>query len=171
MGRDMMVAKMAGRGGSTELVRFRRSTASLDTTALRELALKIIAHHAGPNAGPKALAAAAGRIFDDLDRVVAPLIGHVGVDSMTARALHLTALEYPCVVLKRDHDEADRPFAQALVCLEQQDAAVATAAAAAVFATFTGLLGAFIGEPLTARLLRKAWPDAFSDTPTEEMRP
>lgn len=166
-----MAAKMAARGGSTEPVRSRRSTASLDTTALRELALKIIAHHAGPNAGPKALAAAAGRVFDDLDRVVAPLIGHVGVDSMTGRALHLTAREHPCVLLKRGHDGTDRPFAQVLVCLEQQDAAGATAAAAAVFATFTELLGTFIGEPLTARLLRKAWPDAFSDTTTEEMRP
>lgn len=162
---------MAARGGSTEPVPSRRSTASLDNTALHELALKIIAQHAGPNAGPKALAAAAGRIFEDLDRVVAPLIGHLGVDSLTGRALHLAAREYPCLVTKREGDEADRPFAQVLVCLEQEDAAVATAAVAAVFATFTWLLGTFIGEPLTARLLRKAWPDAFSDTTTEEMRP
>ena len=34
--------------------------------------------------------------------------------------------------------------------------------------TFTGLLVTFIGEPLTAGLLRKAWPDAFSDASTEE---
>jgi hypothetical protein len=37
-----------------------------------------------------------------------------------------------------------------------------------VFATLTGLLVTFIGEPLTARLLRKAWPDAFADANTEE---
>jgi hypothetical protein len=30
------------------------------------------------------------------------------------------------------------------------------------------LLVTFIGEPLTARLLRQAWPDAFSDASTEE---
>ena len=148
-----------------------RTATPLDTAALRELALKILARQAGPNASPKALAAAAGRIFDDLDRVVAPLIGHLGVDSLTGRALHLAARDYPCLIVKREGDEADRAFAQVLVCLEQQDAAVATAAAAAVFATFAGLLGTFIGESLTARLLRKAWPDAFTETTTEEMRP
>jgi hypothetical protein len=52
--------------------------------------------------------------------------------------------------------------------LERQDPAVATEAAATVFATFTGLLVTFIGEPLTARLLRKAWPDALSDAIAEE---
>jgi hypothetical protein len=65
-------------------------------------------------------------------------------------------------------EQAEGPFAQVIVCLERQDAAVATEAAGAVFATFTGLLVTFIGEPLTAGLLRKAWPDAFSDARTEE---
>ena len=161
---------MSGRGDRAESVRSRRSPASLDSAALRELALQIIARHAGPHATPKAIAAAAGRIFDDLDRVVAPLIGHLGVESLTGRALHLAAREYPCLVITREGDEADRAFAQVIVGLEQQDADVATAAAAAVLATFTGLLGAFIGEPLTARLLRKAWPDAFADPTTEEIK-
>jgi hypothetical protein len=155
---------MTDRGGPTEPARSARGATPSGSAAQRELALKVIAHYAGTDAGSEAVAAAAGRIFEDLDRVVSPLIGHLGVDSLTGRALHLAALEYPCVVTKRGPDQADRPFAQVLVCLEQQEAADATAAAAAVFATFTGLLGTFIGEPLTARLLRKAWPDAFSGT-------
>jgi hypothetical protein len=130
----------------------------------------MIAQYAGPDAGPEALAAAAGRIFNDLDRAVSPLIGQVGVDSLTGRALHLAAREYPCVVTPQEPDQADRPFAQVLVCLEQQQAADATAAASAVFATFIELLGNFIGEPLTSRLLRKAWPDAFPTTTTEELK-
>ena len=141
---------------------------SFTNTALRELALNVIAQYAGPGAGPKALAAAAGRIYEDLDRVAAPLIGHLGVDALIGRALHLAGAEYPCLVTTRERDHDDRPFAQVLVCLEQQDAAVATAAAGAFFATFTGLLGTFIGEGLTSRLLRRAWPDALSDTATEE---
>jgi hypothetical protein len=46
--------------------------------------------------------------------------------------------------------------------------AVAVEAAGAVFATFAGLLITFIGEHLTASLLRKAWPGAFSDAGAEE---
>jgi hypothetical protein len=140
----------------------------LADAAMRDLSLKVIAQYAGPFAGPKALAAATGRIYEDLDRVVAPLIGHLGVDALTSRALHLAAAEYPCLVSTREPDQPDRPFAQILVCLEQQDAAVATAAAGAFFAAFTGLLGTFIGESLTSRLLRRAWPDGLPDTATEE---
>ena len=140
---------------------------ALGNAALRQLALKVLAQHAGSAAGAEALAAAARRAYDDLARVSAPLIGQVGVDALTGRALHLAQREYPWLVT-REPEHAEGPFAQVIVCLERQDPAVAIEAAGAVFATFTGLLVTFIGEPLTAGLLRKAWPDAFSDASTEE---
>ena len=136
--------------------------------ALRQLALKVLAQHAGSAAGAEAVAAAARRAYDDLARVSAPLIGQVGVDALTGRAVHLARREYPWLVDTREPEQAEEPFAQVIVCLERQDPAVATEAVGAVFATFTELLVTFIGEPLTAGLLRKAWPDAFSDASAEE---
>ena len=136
--------------------------------ALRQLALKVLAQHAGSAASAETLAAAAHRAYEDLARVSVPLIGQVGVDALTGRALHLAQREYPWLVDTREPKQAKEPFAQVIFCLERQDPAVATEAAWAVFAIFTGLLVTFIGEPLTARLLRKAWPDAFSDATTEE---
>jgi len=65
---------------------------------------------------------------------------------------------------------SEQPFAEVISRLARQEPAVATEAAGALFATFTGLLVTFIGEPLTARLLRKAWPDALSGAETEETR-
>ena len=145
---------------------------ALGDAALRQLALKVLAQHAGPAAGAEALAVAAHRAYDDLARVSAPLIGQVGVDALTGRALHLSQREYPWLDRTREAtprpEQAEGPFAQIVFSLEQQDPAVATEAAGAVFATFTGLLVTFIGEPLTAGLLRKAWPDAFSDASTVE---
>jgi hypothetical protein len=141
---------------------------ALGNAALRQLALKVLAQHAGPAAGAEALAVAARRAYDDLARVSAPLIGQVGVDALTGRALHLAQREYPWLVPTRKPEQAEEPFAQIIVCLGRQDPAVATEAAGAVFATLTGLLVTFIGEPLTAGLLRKAWPDAFPDASTEE---
>ena len=140
----------------------------LGNAALRQLALKVLAQHAGPAAGSEAFAAAARRAYDDLARVSAPLIGQVGVEALTGRALHLAHREYPWLLHTREPGQAEGPFAQVIVCLERQDPAVATEAAGAVFATFTGLLVTFIGEPLTAGLLRKAWPAAFSEASTEE---
>jgi hypothetical protein len=141
---------------------------ALGNAALRRLALKVLAQRAGPDADAEGLATAARRAYDDLARVSAPLIGQVGVDALTGRALHLVQREYPWLVHTRQPEQAAGPFAPVSVCLERQDAAVATEAAGAVFATFTGLLVTFIGEPLTAGLLRKAWPDAFPDASTEE---
>jgi hypothetical protein len=140
---------------------------ALGNASLRHLALKVLAQHAGSAAGADALGAAARRAYDDLARVSAPLIGQAGVNALTGRALHLAQREYSWLVPTREPEQAEGPFAQAIACLERQDPAVATEAAGAVFATLTGLLVTFIGEPLTARLLRKAWPGAFSDS-TEE---
>ena len=140
---------------------------ALENAALRQLALKRLAQ-AGPVANTDALTAVARRAYDELARVSAPLIGQVGVDALTGRALHLAQRQYPWLVQTLEPGQADGPFVQVILGLKRQDPAVATEAAGAVFATLTGLLVAFIGEPLTVGLLRKAWPDAFSGASTEE---
>ena len=81
---------------------------ALGNAALRQLALKVLAQHAGSAAGAEALAAAAHRAYDDLARVSAPLIGQVGVDALTGRALHLAQREYPWLVHTREPEQADR---------------------------------------------------------------
>ena len=136
--------------------------------ALRQLALKVVTQHAGRAAGAEALAAAAHRAYDDLARVSAPLIGQVGVDALTGRALHLAQREYPWLVYAREPGQPEGPFARVTSSLGRQDPAVAADAAGAVLATFTGLLVTFIGEPLTEGLLRKAWPAVFSNARMEE---
>ena len=141
---------------------------ALEDPALRQLALKVLAQRAGSAAGAAALAAAAQRAYDDLAQVSAPLIGQVGVDALTGRTLYLAQRQYSWLVHTREPEQWKGPFAQIVFCLERQDPAVATEAAGAVLTILTGLLVTFIGEPLTARLLRKAWPDAFSDASIEE---
>jgi hypothetical protein len=141
---------------------------ALENPALRQLTQKALAQRAGSAAGSGALAAAAQRAYDDLAQVSAPLIGQVGVDALTGRTLYLAQRKYPWLIHTREPDQWKGPFAQIVFCLERQDPAVATEAAGVVLTTLTGLLVTFIGEPLTARLLRKAWPDAFSDTSIEE---
>ena len=143
---------------------------AFEHAALRQLALKVMAQRAGPAAGAEALLAAAQRAYDDLALVSAPLIGQVGVDALTGRAVHLAQREYPWLVDTCEPEQADGPFAPVKTCLEQQDPVVAIECVGAVLATFTGLLVTFIGEPLTAGILRKAWPGAFSDAPTSDAR-
>ena len=143
-------------------------TAQLGSQALRQLALNALAQRAGSAAGAAALAAAAQRAYEDLARESAPLIGDVGINALTGRTLYLAQRQYPWLAHTREPDKWSGPFDQIVFCLERQDPAVATEAAGAVLTTLAGLLVTFIGEPLTAHLLRKAWPDAFSDASIEE---
>lgn len=129
---------------------------------LHQLALAALAGPAGEAPGADALVVAAARAYGDLVRVSAPLIGHVGVAALTGRAAQLAQREHPLLGRTNDPPDAERTFDHVIACLKGQDPAAATDAAAAVFATFFGLLVDFIGEPLTAGLLRKAWPHAVA---------
>jgi hypothetical protein len=138
--------------------------------ALRQLALRMLAHRTALDrpAGAEAIAAAADRAYEDLARVVAPIIGDIGVNALTNRALHLAEGEYTWLRPARERTPAEEGFAHVSGALKAQDAAVATEAAATVFARFLGLLATFIGEPLAMRLARQAWPDALPSAHAEE---
>lgn len=139
-----------------------------EDAAQRQIARKALAHRMGSAAGARAVAEAAQRAYDDLVLVSIPLIGQVGSDALTGRALYLAQRKYPWLVDTREPNNWVGPFAQIIFCLERQTPSVATEAAETVFALLAGLLVTFIGEPLTARLLQDAWPDAFTDARTEE---
>ena len=123
----------------------------------------MIARRAGSSAADAtAVAAAARRAYDDLAAALVPLISQAGLDALVARALHLAAREYPS-----DHAGEEQPaeaFGRVSLWLERQDRTAAVDAAAAMFGKFAALLAALIGEPLTTRYLRKAWPDGFAET-------
>jgi hypothetical protein len=136
--------------------------------ALRQLALNVLAERTGSAAGSEVLAAATRRTYDDLARVSSLLIGQVGIDALAARAVHLAQQEHPWLADSSRPQRRNDPFAGVVVGVAGQDPAVATEGAAAVFAMLAGLLITFIGEPLTAGVLRKAWPEAFPDVQSEE---
>src|SRR5438093_11677039 len=107
---------------------------ALGHAPLRQLALKVLAQHAGTTAGAEAVAAAAQRAYDHLARVSAPLIGQVGVDTLTTRALHLAQRQYPQFAQTRDGnpscvegtpespppEQRETPFGQFILRLERQ---------------------------------------------------
>jgi len=133
---------------------------------LRPVAMSVLTRRAGSSADAAVVAAAARRAYDDLAGVVVPLIGQVGVDALTARASHLAQRQYSWG--QTEEKQGAGPFGHVGLWLERQDSAVATEAAAEVLSTLGGLLVTFIGQPLTMRLLRKAWPDGFPDVSSQE---
>jgi hypothetical protein len=137
---------------------------------LRQAIQHELTREVGTHADAKALAAAAVRVYDTLAGQLALLIGDGGVRALTARSLHLVQREFPWLAEAQEADSSKGPFPQVGFRLERQEPAVATEAAVALLATLGGLLEALIGEALTMRVLRAAWPSAFPDETQQETR-
>lgn len=135
---------------------------------LRPALRRVLTQNAGTGADAQAIAAAALRAYERLAQELAPLIGAAGVNAVCARSVHLTQQEFSWLAPARSAEPRDTPFTHVRVLLERQDPALATDAAIAVLATFGELLASFIGNSLTTRLLREAWPDGFSDDTAQE---
>jgi hypothetical protein len=129
---------------------------------------RMLARDAGAGANPPAIAEAARRLCERFAEQLTPLIGDAGVAAIWARSLHLTQRKVRGLVPVRASTQGDAPFALLQQSLEQQEPTAATEAAVAVLATASELLALFIGEGLTTRLLREAWPDDFAGDTTEE---
>jgi hypothetical protein len=141
----------------------------MTTAARRERAFRrLLAREAGTDADPRIIAAAARRLCERFAHQVTPLIGDAGVAAICARSLHLAQRRFSPVAPSPASDQADGPFARLQASLERQEPAVATQLAVAMITTVGDLMASFIGENLTTRLLREAWPDDFAgDHPKE----
>ena len=135
---------------------------SPETSVFQKVIVTTLTRRAGSGADATDVAKAVRSVYDDLARALVPLISQAGVDALVARALHLAAREYPSDQAGEEQD--DEVFGRISLWLERQDRTAAIDAAAAMFGRFATLLAALIGEPLTTRYLRKAWPDGFADT-------
>ena len=130
---------------------------------------RMLAREAGTGASAPAIAAATRRLCERLAGQLAPLVGDAGVAAICARSLHLTQRNVPGVAAVHASDQSEGPFVLLQRSLEQQEPAAATEAAVALLATVSELLTSFIGEGLTTRLLREAWPDEFAGDTSEEI--
>lgn len=137
---------------------------------LRRAIQRALTREAGTGTDAKALAAAALRVYETLAGQLALLIGDGGVRALTARSLHLVRRDFPWLAETQETDPLEGPFAQLGVSLARQEPAAATEAAIAALATLGGLLETLIGEALTMRVVRAAWPSAFPDQTQQEAR-
>ena len=134
-----------------------------NSEALRVPIRSLLAKDSGTGPDSATIADAAVSLCERLRRELVPLLGEGGVAALYARSLHLTKSEFPWLALARGAEPADAPFMQLRVCLGRQADAIAIEGASAFIATFCGLLISLIGDAMTSRLLREAWPDGFPE--------
>jgi len=97
------------------------------------------------------------RVCEKLRFSITRIAGADGFTALLRRALALARAEVPA--LHSITEKADGSL-EGLDKLAAEARDVAVDAGVAITAHLLGLLVTFIGEPLTARLVREAWPDA-----------
>jgi hypothetical protein len=112
---------------------------------------KIVAQDSGADA--RAVAEEAVGAWEQIARVLAPIIGEGGFRALYARGLYLTRPKYPWLAATHGREQTDSPFSGLRVSLERRELTEAREASSALLVTFTELLATFIGEELTRRLL------------------
>ena len=119
----------------------------------------------GAAGGAEECAKAAGQVYEKLHAHLAPLVGSAGVQALLARSVKLTHDEFSFLevaVLEGSPKLRER--------LKAQDPVVAMESSATLFGTFFTLITTFIGERLTAQLIRSAWPNFDETAPTEKKK-
>ena len=93
-----------------------------------------------------------------LYRVLETSMGSTGLQALIGRAIQVTSREYPWLGSVQTGIVADCPVTGLNEAAERLDVEDATAGYAALLASIVGLLITFIGEELTLRFVRSAWP-------------
>jgi hypothetical protein len=130
------------------------STAPPET---RDYARRLIALEAARDEPPVGGGSAAVRVCEKLRVPLAKLAGTEGFRSLLSRAVALAKSEAPAldaVVVRADGSLEGLDGAG-----HDRDAGARGEAGGVVVAQLLGLLVTFIGEPLTLRLVRDAWPE------------
>jgi hypothetical protein len=120
---------------------------------------RLVAREAGRCVDAPGIAIAARRLCEHFAQQLTPIIGDAGVSAICLRSLHLAQRQLPSLTLVAAR--GDGPFVRVQESLQRLEPDVALDAAIAVLTAASSLLDSFIGEGLTTRLLRGAWPDDF----------
>jgi hypothetical protein len=141
---------------------------SMASPNVRALAVRLIAveeARADPRFAP---AGAAVRVCEKLRQPLSRFAGVAGFRSLLSRALAMAKAEVPS--LGAMQVQADGSFAGLDGERQDQNVVLAGEGGIAVVAHLLDLLVTFIGESLTLRLVRDAWPDKPVDETDPEVR-
>ena len=117
---------------------------------------------------PEEVATAAIDHWERLANQIISVIGEGGFNSLYARSLFLTRSTFPWLAAGAQSAPTDHRFADLKMSFEGQTTAQVSEANGLLLITFTNILAALIGEPLTTRLLRSAWPNEAQDRASKE---
>ena len=116
------------------------------------------------------VADAAIDLWERMAAQIISIVGEDGFNSLYARSVFLAQPTFPWLAASALSSQADQRFAELKKRLEGQPPSQAREANGLLLLTFTGILAALIGEPLTTRILSSAWGDDASTSTSKEFK-
>jgi hypothetical protein len=117
---------------------------------------------------PEKVADAAINLWEQMATQIISIVGEDGFNSLYARSVFLAQPTFPWLTTSSLSQQNDQRFAELKKGLEGQTPSQAREANSLLLLTFTGILAALIGEPLTTRILGSAWGDDASTSTSKE---
>jgi hypothetical protein len=134
---------------------------------LAQVARNVLACEGGEGKSSEQVVAVGAATWTKLSQHLSSLIGDAGFRVFFDRSLRLTGAKFPWMATAAKAAAPDHPWIRLRACLETQDPDVAIEASVALLATFLDLIGIFIGEALTLRILHQIWPEVAPTAPKE----
>lgn len=119
---------------------------------------------------PENVADAAINLWEQMATQIISIVGVDGFNSLYARSVFLAQPTFPWLTTSSLSQPNDQRFAELKNGLEGQTPSQAREANSLLLLTFTGILAALIGEPLTTRILFSAWGDDASTSTSKEFK-
>ena len=110
------------------------------------------------------------RLWESMASEIISLVGTGGFISLYARSLFLVRPSFPWLVVDAAPADKSHRFEQLKTTLAGQSPEHARAANIMLLITFTDILAALIGDPLTTSILGTAWGNTASDTADKESK-
>ena len=111
------------------------------------------------------------QLWESLAAELVPIVGEDGFAMLYMRSLHLTRITFPWLAIDAQDEhalhKANAQFAWLKISLQNKPAE-AVDASRTLLITFTDILAALIGEPLTNGILRAAWGDDASEITSKD---
>lgn len=126
--------------------------------SIKNLARRLLAMEAASARASGAPVHGAVRVCEKLGVSLTRFAGADGFSSLLRRSLALARAEFPSLTRITLNPDCSMEGFESLAA---EDADGGVEAATALSAHLLGLLVAFIGEPLTLRLVHEAWPNAL----------
>jgi hypothetical protein len=119
---------------------------------------------------PEKVADAAIDLWELMATQIISIVGEDGFNSLYARSVFLAQPTFPWLATNSPSPQTDQRFAELKKRLEGQTPSQAREANSLLLLTFTSILAALIGEPLTTRILRSAWGNDASYSTSKEFK-